>query len=96
MEQCKGRLRVKGKGRQGDLKSKPCTVMCHLCLPSQAVDVAKERIYLVKTEASLTADDLPTVVPDGSPRYHFFIFKHTFEGDYQESVGRLWDRGVVL
>lgn len=53
----------------------------------QAVDVAKERIFLVKTEAELKADSLPTVVPDGSPRYHFFIFKHTFEGDYQESVG---------
>lgn len=36
----------------------------------------------------MSADDLPTVVPDGFPRYHFFLFKHSFEGDYQESVGK--------
>ena len=47
----------------------------------------KERIYLDRTESSMTADGLPRVVPDGSPRYHFFLFKHTFEGDYQEGVG---------
>jgi twinfilin-like protein len=51
-----------------------------------AVDVSKERIYLDTTESSMMADDLPQVVPDGFPRYHFFLFKHTFEGDYQESV----------
>lgn len=51
-----------------------------------AVNVSKERIYLDASESTMSADDLPTVVPDGFPRYHFFLFKHSFEGDYQESV----------
>lgn len=54
----------------------------------QAVDVSKERIYLDASESTMAADDLPTVVPDGFPRYHFFLFKHSYEGDYQESVGK--------
>ena len=49
--------------------------------------MSKERIYLDTVENSMTADGLPDVVPDGSPRYHFFLFKHTYEGDYQESIG---------
>ena len=49
--------------------------------------MSKERIYLDTTESSMSADRLPGVVPDGCPRYHFFLFKHTYEGDYQESVG---------
>ena len=62
----------------------------------QAVDVSKERIYLDTTESSMMADDLPQVVPDGFPRYHFFLFKHTFEGDYQESVGTFHEQSSVL
>ena len=53
----------------------------------QSVDVKKEEIHLETTETGVTADDLPRLVPDGYPRYHFFIFKHTHEGDYLESVG---------
>lgn len=64
----------------------PNSVMCLSLL--QAVDVSKERIYLDASETSMTADGLPRVVPDGFPRYHFFLFKHSFEGDYQESVGK--------
>jgi twinfilin-like protein len=51
-----------------------------------AVEVSKERIYLDTKKESMTADGLPAVVPDGHPSYHFFLFKHTFEGDYQESI----------
>ena len=51
------------------------------------MDTSKEEIYLKRTESSLTPDVLPQVVPDGAPRYHFFVFKHSFEGDYQEAVG---------
>ena len=47
----------------------------------------KERIYLDVKKESMTADELPNEVPDGYPRYHFFLFKHTYEGDYQESIG---------
>ena len=78
--------------------SMQCHVRVYLCMTAhvsiQAVDVSKERIYLDVKESSMTADDLPDVVPDGCPRYHFFLFKHTFEGDYQESVGML--HGTVL
>ena len=49
--------------------------------------MSKERIYLDTKKESMTADGLPGVVPDGHPSYHFFLFKHTFEGDYQESIG---------
>ena len=49
--------------------------------------MSKERIYLDTKKESMTADGLSAVVPDGHPSYHFFLFKHTFEGDYQESIG---------
>lgn len=51
-----------------------------------AVELKKERIYLDTKEESVTADGLPDMVPEDHPRYHFFLFKHTFEGDYQESI----------
>ena len=69
-------------------KHSTCILNIYMYAPSQAVDVLKERIYLDASESTMSADDLPTVVPDGFPRYHFFLFKHTFEGDYQESVGK--------
>lgn len=65
------------------------TLMNTFLLYIQAVEVSKERIYLDSKKESLTADGLPAVVPDGHPRYHFFLFKHSFEGDYQESIGIL-------
>ena len=51
------------------------------------MEVSKERIYLDDSKSQMQADDLPAEVPDGFPRYHFFLFKHSFEGDYQESIG---------
>ena len=47
----------------------------------------KEVINLERTEESIDADSLSGLVPETSPRYHLFSFKHTHEGDYQEAVG---------
>ena len=57
-------------------------------LYAQSVDVKKEVINLECAEADVAADSLPGLVPENSPRYHLFLFKHTHEGDYQEAVGK--------
>ena len=51
------------------------------------MDVKKELIELDRTEVEVSADSLPQFVPEDSPRYHFYRFKHTHEGDYQEVIG---------
>ena len=48
----------------------------------------QELIQLDRTEVKVSADSLPTVIPEGSPRYHFYRFEHTHEGDYQEAIGK--------
>lgn len=52
----------------------------------QRLDVAKETIELVHSNPTETCD-LPRSVPKDTPRYHFFLYKHSHEGDYLESVG---------
>ncbi|XP_062419806.1 twinfilin-2 isoform X3 [Pungitius pungitius] len=49
------------------------------------LDVEKETIELVHSHPTETRD-LPRRVPRDSARYHFFLYKHSHEGDYQESV----------
>ena len=61
--------------------------MCTCLTCFQGVDVSKEHIYLDCTKDSMTADELSEEVPVGCPGYHFFLFKHSYEGDYQESIG---------
>ena len=56
---------------------------------TQLLDVTKERILLDTTKPRLDANGLSSCVPDFSPRYHFFRFKHTHEGDYQEAIGMM-------
>ena len=51
------------------------------------IDTEKEEILLAKSEAELSVESLPANVPTDEARYHFFLFKHTHEGDYLESVG---------
>lgn len=53
---------------------------------SQRLDVAKETIELVHSNPTETRD-LPRSVPKDTPRYHLFLYKHSHEGDYLESVG---------
>uniref|UniRef100_A0A672IN21 Twinfilin actin binding protein 2 n=1 Tax=Salarias fasciatus TaxID=181472 RepID=A0A672IN21_SALFA len=50
------------------------------------LDVEKETIELVHCNPTETRD-LPSRVPKDTPRYHFFLYKHSHEGDYLESVG---------
>lgn len=54
---------------------------------SQRLDVEKETIELVHTKPTET-HELPYRIPTDSPRYHFFIFKHSHQGQLQEALGQ--------
>ncbi|MEQ2307490.1 Twinfilin-1 [Ameca splendens] len=49
------------------------------------IDTEKEMIRVCSTEPT-EIKDLPKRVPKDSPRYHFFLYKHSHEGDYLEST----------
>ncbi|KAF5911544.1 hypothetical protein HPG69_015567 [Diceros bicornis minor] len=49
------------------------------------LDLERETIELVHTEPTDVAQ-LPSRVPRDAARYHFFLYKHTHEGDALESV----------
>ncbi|XP_015276397.1 PREDICTED: twinfilin-2 isoform X3 [Gekko japonicus] len=49
------------------------------------LDLERETIDLVHTHATEIAD-LPKRIPQDSARYHFFLYKHSHEGDYLESI----------
>ncbi|XP_008317826.1 twinfilin-2 isoform X1 [Cynoglossus semilaevis] len=49
------------------------------------LDVEKEIIELVHSNPTEIVD-LPRRVPKDTPRYHFFLYKHSHEGDCLESV----------
>eukprot|EP00112_Aurelia_sp_Birch-Aquarium-sp1_P006044 Seg1675.7 transcript_id=Seg1675.7/GoldUCD/mRNA.D3Y31 product=Twinfilin-1 protein_id=Seg1675.7/GoldUCD/D3Y31 len=51
------------------------------------IDIEKEEILLAKSEDDLAVENLKTCVPTDCPRYHLYLFKHTHEGDYMESIG---------
>lgn len=53
----------------------------------QSLDVAKETIELVHTKPTET-HELPYRIPADTPRYHFFIFKHSHQGQRQEALGQ--------
>lgn len=50
------------------------------------IDAEQEVIQLCTTEPT-EIKDLPVRIPKDSPRYHFFLYKHSHEGDYLESTG---------
>jgi len=50
-----------------------------------SIDVEKEIINL-KEQSEVTTSELASKVPSDSARYHFFLYKHTHEGDYLESI----------
>lgn len=54
---------------------------------SQRLDVEKETIELVHTKPTETRE-LPYRIPTDSPRYHFFVFKHSHQGQLQEALGQ--------
>uniref|UniRef100_A0A3P8UKB4 Twinfilin actin-binding protein 2b n=1 Tax=Cynoglossus semilaevis TaxID=244447 RepID=A0A3P8UKB4_CYNSE len=49
------------------------------------LDVEKETIELVHTKPTET-HELPFRIPKDSPRYHFFVFKHSHQGQQQEAL----------
>ncbi|XP_076012600.1 twinfilin-2-like isoform X1 [Genypterus blacodes] len=49
------------------------------------LDVDKETIELVHTNPTET-HELPYRIPTDSPRYHFFVFKHSHQGQLQEAL----------
>lgn len=49
------------------------------------LDTEKETIDLVHTSPT-DIRDLPRRIPTDTPRYHFFLYKHSHEGEYVESV----------
>ncbi|KAJ1109873.1 hypothetical protein NDU88_007230 [Pleurodeles waltl] len=49
------------------------------------LDLEKETTELVHTNPTEIAD-LPRRIPDDTARYHLFLYKHSHEGDYLESV----------
>lgn len=53
----------------------------------QRLDVVRETIELVHTKPTET-QELPCRIPTDSPRYHFFIFKHSYQGQLQEALGQ--------
>ncbi|XP_076870529.1 twinfilin-2 isoform X1 [Brachyhypopomus gauderio] len=57
------------------------------------LDTERETIELVHTRATETRE-LPCRIPEDVPRYHFFLYKHTHEGDSLEAVGMY--EGVAL
>lgn len=69
------------------LKSALCACVCVCVVWPQSVDVSSEQILLARTEHSVAPNDLSKCFPQKTPRYHFYMFKHTHEGDYRESIG---------
>lgn len=76
----------------------PCTskqpLLWHFCSllslsVNQKLDLERETIDLVHTSPT-DISDLPKRIPQDSARYHFFLYKHSHEGDYLESVGEQW------
>ncbi|XP_055365201.1 uncharacterized protein LOC114855832 isoform X3 [Betta splendens] len=49
------------------------------------LDVEKETIELVHTKPTETRE-LPYRIPTDSPRYHFFVFKHSHQGQMHEAL----------
>ena len=55
----------------------------------QTIDIPNEVILLDGSERSLGPNDLKPHISDSQPQYHFYLFKHTHEGDYSEDIGEL-------
>ena len=52
------------------------------------IDIKNEIIILANT-INTELKDLPKRIPKDAARYHFFLYKHSHEGDYLESIG-IW------
>lgn len=56
-----------------------------ITLVQLSVETEDEQIEL-SYAGDCSVEELPTKMPEDHPRYSFFLFKHTHEGDYLESV----------
>ena len=54
-----------------------------------SIDVKKETVNLESKASSLQVSMLPKKVPTDQPRYHVYLFKHSHQGNYLESIGEL-------
>ncbi|XP_016349382.1 twinfilin-1-like isoform X2 [Sinocyclocheilus anshuiensis] len=52
---------------------------------TEEIDFPKESIKLSSTSPT-EVKDLPKRIPNDAARYHFFLYKHSHEGDYLEST----------
>ena len=50
----------------------------------------QERILLASFD-NTDARNLSSRIPKDHARYHFFVYKHSHEGDFLESIGELYD-----
>lgn len=57
-----------------------------LSLVQLELNIQDETIVLADAKDDVAASDLSKHVPDDKGRYIFYLFKHTFEGDYLESI----------
>jgi twinfilin-like protein len=49
----------------------------------------ENEIIVLKAKGGCDISELEGKVPEDAARYHLFRFKHTHEGDYLESSGRI-------
>lgn len=57
-----------------------------LSLVQLELNTENETIELADAKEDVVPNDLTKHVPDDKGRYIFYLFKHTFEGDYMESI----------
>lgn len=57
-----------------------------LSLVQLELNIEDETIVLADAKENVAANDLAPNIPEDKGRYVFFLFKHTFEGDYMESI----------
>lgn len=48
------------------------------------IELAEEKIYLEKSSVLTKVQELAKQVPTNTARYHIYLFKHTYEGQYLE------------
>ncbi|KAG7277235.1 hypothetical protein CRUP_015283 [Coryphaenoides rupestris] len=63
----------------------PAEPVCTYQLNQHKIDFEKELIKLSSTEHT-EVTDLPRRIAKDCARYHFFLYKHSHEGDYLEST----------
>ena len=54
----------------------------------KSIDINSEEVLLQNSLESVGPNDLSAHISDTNPRYHFYLYKHTHEGDYMESIGK--------